>query len=55
MNYVDDDIAGTKAAIVIIKAKIKEDFTISDPGPLKKHLGVNYKWKTDEYGTYWEV
>ena len=56
VNYVDDGIiAGTKAAIETIKGRIKEDFTISDLGPLKKHLGVNYKWKTDESGNYWEV
>jgi hypothetical protein len=42
-------------AIEIIKSKIKEDFSISELGPLKKHLGVNYTWKKDEIGSFWEV
>jgi hypothetical protein len=56
VNYVDDGIVvGSKLAIEIIKSKIKEDFTISELGPLKKHLGVNYTWKTDGIGSFWEV
>ena len=56
VNYVDDGIVvGSKVAIEIIKSKIKEDFSISELGPLKKHLGVNYTWKKDEIGSFWEV
>ncbi len=56
LNYVNDGIiAGKKNAVEFIKAKIKEEFTISDLGPLKKHLGVNYKWSTDKLGGFWEV
>ncbi len=56
VNYVDDGIiVGTKKVIKIIKSKISSVFTISDLGPLKKHLGVNYMWKSDDVGKYWEV
>ena len=56
VNYVDDGIiAGTKKVIEIIKSKISSVFSISDLGPLKKHLGVNYTWKEDDVGKYWEV
>ncbi len=56
VNYVDDGIiAGTNKVIELIKSKISSVFTISDLGPLKKHLGMNYTWKSDKVGEYWEV
>lgn len=56
VNYVDDGIiVGTPEAVRAIKAKVKATFTITELGPLKKHLGVHYKMKNDRSGNYLEV
>jgi histone deacetylase 1/2 len=56
VNYVDDGIVcGTPSAVEYMKNVIKEDFNITEQGILQKHLGVEYAWKEDKYGEYWEV
>lgn len=51
--HVDDVIvAGKNEFLEELKIKVKERFNITDLGQLKKHLGVNYEWGTDEYGDY---
>ena len=51
--HVDDVIvAGMAEHLEDLKVKIKERFNITDLGQLKKHLGVNYEWGTDEEGDY---
>ena len=48
-------IVGTLKAVRVIKSKVKATFTITELGPLKKHLGVHYKMKNDISGNYLEV
>ena len=57
VNYVDDGIiVGTlEEAVRAIKSKVKATFTITELGPLKKHLGVHYEMKNDRSGNYLEV
>jgi hypothetical protein len=54
--YVDDCIvAGSPECVKFIKEAIKEKYTITELGPLKKHLGVNYERKKDGLGEYFEI
>ncbi len=56
VNYVDDRIiVGTPEAVRAIKSKVKATFTITELGPLRKHLGVQYKMKNNRSGNYLEV
>ena len=51
--HVDDVIvAGKSEYVEELKTKVKERFNITDLGQLKKHLGVNYEWGTDENGDF---
>ena len=51
--YVDDVIvAGKSEYVEELKTKVKGRFNITDLGQLKKHLGVNYEWGTDENGDF---
>jgi len=55
-NYVDDGIiCGTRNAVDYMKNMIKEDFNITEQGPLRKHLGVVNMRKHDKFGEYWRV
>ena len=39
-----------------MKNMIKEDFNITEKGPLRKHLGVEYMRKHEKFGEYcWEL
>jgi hypothetical protein len=54
--YVDDVlIAGSPKTITLLKNKMKESFAMKDLGKLSKLLGVQYKLKVDELGTYYDV
>ena len=54
-NYVDDGIiCGTRNAVDYMRNMIKEDFKITEQGPLGKHLGVEYMRKHEKLGEYWE-
>ena len=49
VTFVDDIlIAGTRKHVDQFKEDIQQRFKISDLGPLKKHLGIWYKWMKDE-------
>ena len=51
--YCDDCIiTGTQSAVTMIKKGISNSVKISDLGKLKRHLGVDYKYGTDEDGDY---
>jgi hypothetical protein len=52
--YIDDEIlAGKRYAIEDVKRGLREHFTISDLGPLRRHLGVYYtKGENDEGPSY---
>ena len=55
-NYVDDGIiCSTRNAVDYMKNMIKEDFNITEQGPLRKHLGVQYMYKHDKFGEYCQV
>ena len=51
--YCDDCIVtGTPTAVKMIKKGVAGSVTITDLGRLKRHLGVNYEFGTDENGDY---
>ena len=45
-------MAGKQETLKFIKLNIKEKFSISDSGKVKKFLGVYYKWVHNVKGTY---
>jgi hypothetical protein len=54
--YVDDVlIAGSPKTITLLKNKMKDSFAMKDLGKLSKLLGVQYKLKIDELGSYYDV
>ena len=48
MTVDDCAIAGTPEAVNWLMNKIEEKFKITRGGRIRKHLGIDYKWKTDE-------
>jgi hypothetical protein len=51
--YCDDFIImGSKESVSSIKDQLRTHYMITDLGPLSKHLGVSYEWKTDKLGPY---
>jgi hypothetical protein len=43
---------GEKESVSLIKDELRKYYTITDLGPLSKHLGVSYEWKSDDQGQY---
>ena len=53
---VDDTLCiGETETILKFKEEFKKNFTVTDLGRLKKHLGVWYERKKDEEGEYFEL
>ena len=48
MTVDDCAVAGTPEAVNWLMNKIEKKFNITRGGTLRKHLGVDYKWKKDE-------
>jgi hypothetical protein len=55
-EYIDDEIlAGKRYAIEDVKRGLREHLTISDLGPLRRHLGVYYSKGMEDEGPYYET
>ena len=50
MTVDDCAVAGTQESIEWLMKKIETRFNITRGGELRKHLGIDYKWKKDENG-----
>jgi hypothetical protein len=54
--YIDDEIlCGKRYAIDDVKRGLREHLTITDLGPLQRHLGVYYTKGEDDEGPYYET
>jgi hypothetical protein len=54
--YFDDEIlAGKRYAIAHVKRGLRDHVTISELGPLRRHLGVHYTKGEDDEGPYYEM